>query len=456
MNITNLGVGSGLPLESLVQAYINAKAVPVESRLQKKEDSLNLELSGVGSFKSSLSNFNKILKKISSTDSFNKQVISLGDENIGVETNGFASNGSFNIEVLSLASGSKRQSSLIDFPDGTFGAGTLQFKAGTDNTFSISLDGTETLSEIRNKINSQSENFGVTANIINTSEGSFLTYNSNITGELNNLEITSTGDSNLEYLSSLSTQELGHEASSATIKIDGNLITKDTNEFKNVIEDVTITAKNLSEGDPTKMDISQDSENASALVEEFIEGFNLLMDDMTGLGAPKQGRLAFDPNLRSAKQQMINLMTEEVAGLSGSIKSLSDIGVEIDRNGHLKMSDLNFSNSGIGQERLDSALKNNMSDVTDLFSSDTGIGTKMSDLIEQYTDSDGVLSIREDSLNERIRDISDEWTNLEDSLRSYEETIRNQFIALDSTVAQYNATSDWINSVLVSSLGIKN
>ena len=73
MNLTSLGVGSGLDLESIVTAFIDAEAVPQEIRLQNKEEKLTTELSGVGSFKSALSSFDSILKKLASEDAFNKQ-----------------------------------------------------------------------------------------------------------------------------------------------------------------------------------------------------------------------------------------------------------------------------------------------------------------------------------------------------------------------------------------------
>lgn len=52
MNITSAGIGSGLDLEGIITAYINAEAIPSEIRLQEKEDRLKTEISGVGAFKS--------------------------------------------------------------------------------------------------------------------------------------------------------------------------------------------------------------------------------------------------------------------------------------------------------------------------------------------------------------------------------------------------------------------
>jgi len=443
VNITSLGVGSGLPLEDLVTAYIDAEAIPQEQRLQQKEDALNTELSGVGSFKSSLSKFDDILDKLSEPDAFNKQTVSASTEDISVTTNGFASNGTFEVEVQQLAQGSQLKSTALASSATTLGAGTLTLTSGTD-TFDVTIDATDDLSAIRDKINEQSENFGVTANIINSDAGSFLVYTSDKTGAANSLTVT-TSDASLDAISTNNTTE--KTAKDARIVIDGNTVTSETNEFKNAIEDVTITAKVENLGNPTTLTIAQDEENASDLIKEFVDGFNELTTNLVGLGAPSLGRLAFDPNVRSVKQQMADIVLNEIAGATG-INSLSQIGVELNKEGELEISQFSTTSLPSGQERLDDALENNLDQVGELFASSDGIATQLSTMIDGYIKSDGVLTLREKSLNERIDSVKDEWEELEERLRSREAILRAQFTALDSTVAQYNSTASYVTTTL--------
>ncbi|MEY8200234.1 MAG: flagellar cap protein FliD N-terminal domain-containing protein, partial [Colwellia sp.] len=138
-NITSLGIGSGLQLESILEAYINAEAIPQEIRLQEKEERLGLELSGVGSFKSALSSFDDILKKLTQDDAFNKQVISSSNDAIDVTSNGFASNGNFNVDVTQLATGTRLNSESFASSADTVGSGTLSFGNGTDS-FDVAID----------------------------------------------------------------------------------------------------------------------------------------------------------------------------------------------------------------------------------------------------------------------------------------------------------------------------
>jgi flagellar hook-associated protein 2 len=456
-NITSLGIGSGLQLESIVEAYINAEAIPQEIRLQEKEERLGLELSGVGSFKSALSSFNDILDKLTEDDAFNKQVITSSNDAIDVTSNGFASNGDFKIDVTQLATGSRLHSDTFTSSAVSVGAGTLTFGNGTD-TFDVTIDAADDLSTIRDKINAQSENFGVTANIINGggASGTFLVFDSQVTGADNALTVTSS-DASLDKIST--NNSLERIAQDASITIDANpdanppivgtIVSSSTNEFKNVIEDVTITAKEVTASDNTALiSIAQDKVNGETLIDEFIAGYNELVTNLTGLGAPKLGRLAFDPNVRQVKRDLAEIAIQAVGGVSGSLSSLTDIGLEINREGKLEKSTFNFSNSGSGQERLDNALENKLVDVGELFASTGGIASQLTAMIESYTDSDGVLTQREKTLNERVAGIEEEYATLEARLRSYEETLRKQFSFLDSTVSQFNATGDFLTSAL--------
>lgn len=448
-SVTSLGIGSGIDLEGLVTAFIDAEAIPTEIRLQEKEERLTLELSGIGSFKSALSTFNSTLEKLAKADAFNQQTINVSTEDIAVTTNGFASNGEFSVEVQQLAQGSKQKSAAFAASTDTVGSGTLTFTAGSD-TFDVAIDAADDLSAIRDKINEQSGNFGVTANIINSDTGSYLVYTSTKTGLANNLTVTN-DNASLDNISTNNTVE--QSAKDGIILVDGNTITQETNEFKNVIEDVTITAKKENIGNPTTLTIAQDEENGRELIDEFVNGFNALMDNITGLGAPKLGRLAFDPNVRQVKQQLTDIVINSVTGLTGDLESLSDIGIELNKEGKLEVSSFSTTSLPSGEERLSAALENNLDQVGEIFASTDGIATQMTAFIDTYTDSDGVLTLRESSLNEQISGIDQEWEDLEQRLRSYEETLRKRFTALDATIAQYNATGDYVKSSLASLVG---
>ena len=447
MNITSAGIGSGLDLESLITAFVTAESVPTEIRLQKKEDRLTSELSGLGTFKSALSSFQSVADKLKSVEDFNEQVIDIGNDDISVTTNGFASNGAFEINVLQLAEATRIQTPDFASSATTVGTGTLTFGAGADS-FDVAIDAADDLSTIRDKINAQSGNFGVTASLVNSDSGTYLSYTSNTTGTANELSVT-TADAALDNLATNATTT--RNAKDAIIEIDGvgNTVTSSTNEFKNTIEDVTIVVNKVSAAGAATLDISQNTEIATDLVNEFVTSFNALSDSMDALASPKFGKLAFDSDLRSMKGQLNDILTNSVASMAGGdIESLNDIGVGFNKFGKLEISAVGIGTLDSGVETLAKRVDNNLDELGQLFASPDGIVSQLTALIENYNDSDGTLTKRQTDLSEDLSGIPDEYEDLETRLRDYEDTLRKRFSFLDSTVAGYNATASFLTAAL--------
>ncbi len=445
MNITQAGIGSGLDLESLIEAFVTAESVPTEIRLQEKEDRVRTELSGLGSFKSALSTFQATAKKLESIDDFYEQTIDVSNDDISVSTNGFATNGSFSVEVIQLAEATRLQTP--DFTDSstTVGTGSLTFSSANGDTFNVAIDAADDLSAIRDKINEESTNFGVNVTLVNHDGGTYLSYSSSETGTDNALTV-STADVALADLATNTTET--NAAQNAKIEIDGNVVSSSTNTFKNSIEDVTIIANKVTASGSTSLGISQDTSVASTLINDFVAGYNAIVDNMIGLGAPVQGRLAFDPDLRSMKNQLSKIVTSTVSSISGDINSLSSIGILINREGKLEASTASLGTMQSGSDQLKDSITNNLDEVGALFATTDGVVSQITELIESYNDSDGSLTEREKALNIDLTGIKEDYSTLEARLRDYEDTLRSRFSFLDSTVAGFNATSTFLTSAL--------
>jgi flagellar hook-associated protein 2 len=444
MNITQAGIGSGLDLESLIEAFVTAESVPTEIRLQEKEDRVRTELSGIGSFKSALSTFQTAAKKLESIEDFYEQSIEVSNDDISVSTNGFATNGSFSVDVIQLAEGTRLQTS--DFTDSstTVGTGSLAFSSANGDTFNVAIDAADDLSTIRDKINAESTNFGVNVTLVNYDGGTFLSYSSTETGTDNALTVA-TGDA---ALASLATTTETKTAKNGIIEIDGNVVTSSTNEFKNSIEDVTIVANKVTASGSSSLNISQDTSVASTLINDFVAGYNAMVENLIGLGAPVQGRLAFDPDVRSMKNQLSNIVTNTVSSISGDFNSLGSMGILVNADGKLEISATGIGTIASGAEQLKNSIANNLDEVGAVFAGTGGVVSQITDLIDNYNDSDGSLTQRQTALNLDLTSISEDYETLEARLRDYENTLRSRFSFLDSTVASFNATSSFLTSAL--------
>ncbi len=267
MTIQSLGVGSGLALDDLVQQLLEAERAPKDARLNEKEERIEAEISGLGQIKSKLSAFEDSVDELRSDADINGREPTISnpsedDDVLSAEASNSALRGSYEITVEQLASGSR-----ITTDDGAFtsstdavlsaGAGSLTFDVGGSDSFTIDVTAGMTLTELREAINNADDNFGVTANIIDTgtSAGPRLVYSSSETGEGNDLVITNdTGAAELDRLSTtggtgnISAANI-QSAQNAIAYIDGIEVQSESNEFENTIQNVSFEVNEVSPKD---------------------------------------------------------------------------------------------------------------------------------------------------------------------------------------------------------------
>lgn len=456
--ITSAGVGSGLDLESIISATLSAENTPKLQAFAEKQESLQVELSSLGEVKSAMSKLQDTIEKLADIDNFNKRIANIkqptsddGDL-ISVTPTSDISPGDFNIEVIELAQGSRATSNdgLFTSTDDvvTASGGTLSFSAG-DKSFDLTLDAGATLADLRDAINDSDDNFGVTANIINTGTESKLVLTSSVSGTGNDLVITN-DNAELDNVSTLANDGVsaggiaiasGDEAKSAEIKVDGISITNDTNTFKDAVQDMTIVAKRQSvDGETAKLSVEVDRSSVTKLVDEFIVNYNNLIGQIglqTRVGKP----LNSDSTIRSFDSQLVNALSTELTD-AGPFSSIFDIGLGVDKEGYLEKSSLVRS--------LSEAMDENYDDIGKAFAGEGGIAKQLESLLENYVETDGIMKQRENSLNSQLDDLEDDVANHEYRMESLEARLRQQYAGLDVLLAQMQSTQTYLSSQLSS------
>lgn len=461
--ITSAGVGSGLDLESIIKASVDAENIPKMQSFAKKEESLQVELSAIGEVKSAISKLKDTFEKLADIENFGKRTANItqpaSGDIISVTPTSEISTGSFNIAVKQLAQGSRAVSS-----DGAFASadsvvsasgGTLSFAAGADNSFDLTVTAGMTLSELRDAINDSDSNFGVTANIVNTGDpavGSKLVLTSNVSGAGNDLVITSdTAELDAIETYDATTNPSGgmqiaasDVAQDAVITVDGLEVTNDTNTFKDAVQDMTIKALALSDGNDTdgydtaKLNVEYDRESVSKMVDELVTNYNNLIGNIgfqTRIGKPLNG----DASMRTLSDQLVSTLSTPLTD-AGPFESIFDIGLGVDKEGYLEKSSLVRS--------LNEAMDENFDDIGTAFAGENGIAKKLEDLLGNYVDSSGILKQRETSLNGQLDDLEDDIANHEYRMESMEQSLRKKYAGLDVLIAQMQQTQSYLGAQL--------
>jgi flagellar hook-associated protein 2 len=241
MALTSSGIGSGLDIDSLVTQLVRAEGASPSFRLNKREASYQADLSAVGQLKAALSEFQTSLESLSNIDKLKPRSANSSDTSLFTTTaDETAVAGSYEIEVLTLAKSEKvRSNSFTDSDTEVIGTGTLDISLGAES-FQISVDSNNnTLEGIRDAINDASDNPGITASIIHVDGGAQLVLDSNVIGVANAITVVATDGFDLARLDSANLI-VAQAAQDATFNLDGQLVTKGSSSFSDVITGVTI------------------------------------------------------------------------------------------------------------------------------------------------------------------------------------------------------------------------
>ncbi|MCR4451375.1 flagellar filament capping protein FliD [Aeromonas veronii] len=461
MAITSAGAGSGLQLESVISASVEAKKAQLQQPIITKRNNTQITLSGVGQLKSSISAFTDILDKLSAPGAFNKRAINItqdkDDPVLKMESKSGASNGQYNITVNKLAQTS-RQEGVFDSSTTPLITqdGQLTFKAG-DKEFKVDVKAGDTLQDIRKSINGNGDNFGLSVNIVNTADGKAkLIIDSGVSGDGKDLTIS--GD-NAE-LDIFSTGAAGsaisqtQAASSAEIVVDGNVLKSDTNVFDDTIQDLKLTVLRVSDKDSNgdlksnKVDITTDKTSIQALVQQFVDGYNALQDKIGTLskrnsfvGGVKQddgGALAGDSTTRAISTFMSNLVVSPSES-SSTYSTIFEIGIKMDNKGKLSLD----------KEKFGEAIDKNFDQVVALFGNEKGLAGSLSKGLKEYTKSGGMLAQRTDMLNSDLRSLSQKEATSNAQLVKYEASLRAQYGSLDALLVKMNNSASALSALQI-------
>ncbi|MFZ4792110.1 MAG: flagellar filament capping protein FliD [Candidatus Competibacteraceae bacterium] len=378
-SISTAGVGSGLDINKIVADLIAADRAPATKRLDTQEATLQAKLSAVGTLKGALADFQSALTGVTGVAKFQSlSATASNDALFSATTTSAAQAGSYSIEVEQLAqaqklitSNTQRFSAVTD----TVGLGTLTFQFGTAGApFSenpakaaktVTIDATNnTLAGVRDAINKA--NIGVRANLIHDGTGYRLSLGATEAGANNSLKITAAGETGLSRLAydpdGIKNMTQTVAAQSALLKVDGVQITSATNSVVGVVPGTTVTLKSKSTT-PATLTIAQDSATATKGVEAFVTAYNKLMETHKSLTSyntqtGEKGALLGDSSARSIIGRVRSLLTSSVTGASGSLRSLADVGVSVQRTGVLSLN----------SSKLETALATDSQAVASLFS----------------------------------------------------------------------------------------
>jgi flagellar hook-associated protein 2 len=394
MSISSPGIGSGLDVNSIVTSLMNVEKQPLTAVSKQKTD-YQSQISAYGTMKSALSTFQTAVQALSSPAKFNAQTATSGNTSVFTATaNGNATLGDYAVTVSQLAKSQKLAMDGFTNTSDVVGTGTLTISFGTftpeiitpptpssftPNTaktdVTITIDSSNnTLAGVRDAINAS--NSSISATIVNDGSSNRLVITSKDTGEVNSLKI-SVADDDTNHLDASGLSRLAYDptaiagsgknmtqmqaAKNAILDIDGITVIKSSNTVTDAIEGVTLNFLTTSNSSSVNLGITTNQDKIKESVTAFVEGYNKLNDTLRSLTkydetGKTSGVLLGDATARSVINQIKTVMTKTITS-SGTINSLSQIGVSFQRDGKL----------ALDASKLASAVTSNFSEIATLF-----------------------------------------------------------------------------------------
>jgi flagellar hook-associated protein 2 len=316
----------------------------------------------------------------------------------------------------------------------------LTFTNGTDS-FSVTVDATNnTLDGIVNAVNSATDNFGMSATILNDGSGYRLVFSPNETGTANaiTVSVTDTGDgintdnaglSRLSYVGGAQNLTQTQPAQNATLTVDGLVgITSASNTVTGVIQGVTL---NLKDAGSSELKVGVDADALTARANEFVTAYNRLISDIADLHR-KGGALESRNTVLTVQSQIASVFNTSISLTGNDYSYLAQIGISLQKDGKLSLNSSEFQ----------AAVTGNLNDVIGLLTDETqGFGQRLYSELGNLLQSDGVLDAATDGLAASIADIDLRKDQMQARLDRVELRLRSQFAALDSLLGSMQQTS---------------
>jgi flagellar hook-associated protein 2 len=441
--ITSTGIGSGLNINEIVSSLTSAYGAGQQNEITAQQTSLNAQISAFGTFSSALSTLQATLATLESPGTLAGFDATVADKTIASATAGASAvAGSYQLEVQNLASAETLTSGPQSSAAAVIGTGTLTISVGSaSSTVSINSSN-DTLSGIATAINSASDNPGVTASILTTSDGSRLVLTGTATGAANAITVSeSDGGTGLAPL--VSTLAVTQPAADANFTINGFAATSPSNVVSSAISGVTLDLLGQSAADtPTTLTVAPDTSNAQTSIGTFVTAVNGVLSaiqSLSGYNASTQtaGPLNGDPTIAAFQNQLETILDTVTRGGTSSVHSLADLGISADAQTGV----LDSNTTTLGN-----ALSADLAGVGNLFGGTNGIATQLNNLITTYTGPGGLLSSINQGLQTSLTNVNNEQTQLNAELATYSATLTAQYNAMDTAVAALKETQTYLTA----------
>jgi flagellar hook-associated protein 2 len=466
--ITSLGIGSGLDLNTIVTQLVALERKPI-AVMQNKANQLQTQVSSFGQINSLMSSMQTSANALNDPTLWTQSAVSSADPTVvSVTSSSNVTAGNYAVTVQALAS-SQTLASSTTFADksATVGSGTLTLQLGSWNadrsafteksgssSVDIAIESTDTLQNVADKINGAGA--GVTASLITDSSGVRLSMRSTSTGESNGFRLQAAdSDGNSADALGLSViafdppngataMQLMQGSADAKATVNGIAVSSASNALSTVVDGLTINLNKIS-STPVNVSATSDTSSVSKAIQSFVTAYNAMVSyigDQTKYDATaKTGGVLQGDSAATNLQERLRTMVGATSGASSTFGRMSDLGLEVQRDGTLSINNTKLTAATGNLAELKKAFTNTETNST---GANDGFARRYASLATQALGVDGIVTTRTAGLQALITKNTDDQAAMSDRVDTFQKRLVAQYTALDAKVAQLNSLSSYV------------
>jgi len=470
--ISSMGAGSGVDVASLAQNLVNAEQAPKAAAINGKISKNEARVSGYAAISYVMNGVQTAFAALKDQNSFNAlNVDSSNSSAFTVTTSATGAAGSHQVEVTKIAKSQRSASAGLaasDTPLNSGAAMSINLSVGATNPTVSTIQlaaGKDTPMDLVTAINDAKT--GVTAQLVNTGDGSGKPYQivlSGSVGAAGTFSLTPSygagvgagipgvsfaNPSDINFL----TQNLGNQlASDALVKVDGIAYTRNSNTLTDVVPGLTLNLK-ATTSSSVNIDLTRDNTGIKDKMAALVTAYNDAVSILNAVSDPKStldtygATLVNDSAVRSIKQQLRQMVMGQSSTPGSNVGAMWQMGASVDIYGVMTLD----------STKLDKVLSSSYADVLKTFTGNqnglsiystapAGIAGDAVKKITHLLGKTGILQSQTDSANTQNTKYKDGLTKLQTRMDALLVRYQKQFSAMDSLVGSVNTQKTSLKS----------
>lgn len=437
---------NNIDFNTVLSALMTQASVPL-TLLQAQQSNLKAQSSTYDALTSQLTSINTAATALGPTGTTSTLAATSSDSSaVGATVTTGATAGRYEVVVNQLARAQVTASaSTAPDPNTTVVAsgGTLTIGGTT-----VTLTGGVTLQGLASAINGTT-GIGVTASVVQSGTNAYrLVLTGQSSGAANAFTITNalTGGTGVSFtdtdangISGDSVADNAQQATDADVLINNVEVVSNSNTLTSAIPGVTLQLGRQDPTDAIAITVATDGSALEGNLQNFISAYNSFVTFANNQSTAAANGDPTSIGHESLFRGLRNQLRSNIQGTygTGTLTSLSQIGVEFTQSGTLQINDAVFQQ----------AVQSNPSAVQALVAGSSQAFDSISNAITQYTQSAGLISITKQTLTTQSSQLDTQIARMQSRLDIEKASLQRQFTAADDAISALQSQTSSLNGL---------